>query len=558
MKILEPDAISKHSNEAAINLIIECIDDNRQILIFNASKSTAQSTAKKVAQHYKKKKIQLSPELKEASEKILNSLSSPTKQCKELSECIMHGIAFHHSGLVAKQRSIIEQLFKKKQLLAISSTPTLAAGLNLPASVTLIKDYKRYSQRGFNDIPVLEYQQMAGRAGRPGVETIGVSVVFVKDEEDKEEDRVSKKFIHGETEEIFSKLAVEPTLKMYLLSLIAMDSINSRQEIEEFFKQSLYGFQFKDTQGLYTQIFRILHVLEKYNFIRESDDYYTATPLGKKVSELYLNPDTAHYYIELVPKIVSYFNDPLNVNASSKTTEMALLHAICNVIEMRPYFYIKKKEEEDFYLLAQDLEPELLTEYDPFEQDMGEFLSILKTAQILQKWANEFPEDLLLDQFGITPGELNYKLQVLDWLLYCIEELLGIKKELFTKSQIKKLRVRMSYGVRIELLPLLSIKRIGRVRARKLYERGITSPNKLKDAPRDLLVQVLGEKTAITLLNSLNSDSSQEQLIPPEPKKPKEIRDREVSSEEIEVLIKTQQEYEEEKQQKENTLLSYF
>ncbi|MFP4401709.1 MAG: hypothetical protein ACLFPL_00615 [Candidatus Nanoarchaeia archaeon] len=548
MELLKQESIPAYTNDSAINFIISSIEENKQIIIFNASKSTAQATAKKVAHYFKTKKKNQSDILQKAAQDILNALSSPTKQCRELSECIEQGIAFHHAGLVAKQRSIIEQLFKQKHLLAISSTPTLAAGLNLPATFTLIKDYKRYSQRGYQDIPVLEFQQMAGRAGRPGIETIGASIVFIKDKE--EQKRVTNKFILGDTEEIFSKLAIEPTLKMYLLSLIAMDSINTRDEIEEFFKQSLYGHQFEDTKALFNQVYRVIHTLERYQFIREEDDYYFATPMGKKISELYLNPDTANYYLTILPKFITYFKN----QTQTKDREIAFLHALCSVGEMKPYFYIKKKEEEELYLLAQDLEPELFAQYDPFEQDIAEFLSILKTALIIHKWGSEFPEDILLDQYNITPGELNYKLSVLDWILYCIEELLNLKKELFVKSQIKKLRVRMKYGIRAELLPLMHLKGIGRKRARQLFERGVTQPSKLKELPRETIVQVIGEKRTNELLNSLNQNSQQSIRDTFNLDKPQEIRAREVSAQEVEILLTSHNEYEEEKKKEQNLL----
>ncbi len=547
--------VTDFTNDSNINLIINSIENNKQILIFNASKSTAQSTAKKVAQYYKKKKsISTNSNLIKASEKILTSLQTPTSQCRELSECIKYGIAFHHAGLVAKQRSIIEELFKSKQLLAISSTPTLAAGLNLPATISFIKDYKRYSKRGFNDIPVLEYQQMAGRAGRPGIEKEGFAVVSVKD--DNEKSRVVKKFIKGETENIYSKLAVEPTLKMYLLSLISMDSINTRDEIFSFFDESLYGFQFQNKKELHLQIQRILHTLKQYDFLIEKDNYYMASPIGKKVSELYLNPDSAHYYLQIIPKIVSLFKRKEGV--LSKDEEIILLQSISNISEVKPYYYIKKKEEEEFYMLAQDLESEFLVEYNPYEQDISEFLSLLKTSKIIQKWINEFPEDLLLDQYAITPGELNYKLQVIDWILYCVEELLNLKKELYTKSQIKKLRVRMKYGVRLELLSLLSLKGIGRVRARKLYEKGINSPQKLKKLSKDELSKLLGEKTTNTLLNSLNEESQKEIPNTLKMDRPKEIRAREVSSNEVEILLKNEIEYEKDIETYKKDLLDFF
>ena len=64
-------------------------------------------------------------------------------------------------------------------------------------------------------IPVLEYLQMAGRAGRPEYEKEGQSIIIASDEDQKEE--VYDKYILGQPEEIYSKLAVEPVLRTYLL-----------------------------------------------------------------------------------------------------------------------------------------------------------------------------------------------------------------------------------------------------------------------------------------------------------------------------------------------------
>ena len=547
--------VPSYTNEDSINIIIQSIEDNKQILIFNASKSTAQSSAKKTVSYFKKSKKKVSQELQVASEKILNALQTPTSQCRDLAEYVKYGVAFHHSGLVAKQRMIIEDLFKERKLDAISSTPTLAAGLNLPATISYIKDYKRFSKRGFQDIPVLEYQQMAGRAGRPGIEKLGFAIVNVKDED--EQKRVSKKFIFGETENIYSKLAVEPTLKMYLLSLISMDSINSQDEIFTFFNESLYGFQFKNQEELQFQIKRILKQLQQFGFIDERDSYFVATPLGKKVSELYLNPDSAYYYLSILSNISNLLKKG-EEKTISKEQEISLIHSICNVVEIKPFFYIKKKEEEEFYMLAQDLEPHLLSQYDPYNQEINDFLSSIKTATILHKWANELPEDMLLTRYNITPGELNYKLQVFDWVLYCIEELLHLKKELYAKSQIKKLRIRMKYGVRLELLPLLALKGVGRKRARQLYERGATTPSKIKELSHSQLTQILGEKRAKTLLKSLRANQEELQLHSLVLEKPQEIRSREVSSQEVEILLQNDEEYKENISKMKNNLLDYF
>ena len=108
------------------------------------------------------------PDLLKLSKKLLKVLSSPTKQCKRLARCTQHGIAFHHAGLPNKQRELIENSFREGKIKIICCTPTLAMGVNLNAFRTILKSLKRYSSKwGYAWLPVLEYHQCAGRAGRP-------------------------------------------------------------------------------------------------------------------------------------------------------------------------------------------------------------------------------------------------------------------------------------------------------------------------------------------------------------------------------------------------------
>ena len=97
------------------------------------------------------------------------------------------GVAFHHAGLLHEQRSLVEKGFREGKVKVISSTPTLAAGLNLPARRVLIRSYKRYeSGMGMVPISVMEYRQMAGRAGRPGLDPYGESFLIAKNDSELE------------------------------------------------------------------------------------------------------------------------------------------------------------------------------------------------------------------------------------------------------------------------------------------------------------------------------------------------------------------------------------
>lgn len=551
--IIESERIKTHTDDNVINLVLHTLELNKQVLVFNNSKRSSETTAEKIANSLKK--IENQEELNELSEKILSVLSSPTKQCKRLSNCIKRGTAFHHSGVLAKQRGLIEKYFKKGIIKVISSTPTLAAGLNLPAYKVIIKDYRRYSQRGMADIPILEYHQMSGRAGRPGKEDIGKAVLCVKSENELE--RLVPKYLFGKSEEILSKLAIEPILKMYVLSLISMNMINSKEEIIKFFSNTLYANQYGDIDELSQNIFRIIGLLKEYTFVTQDDNYYVATPLGKKVSELYLNPDTANYFLTNLDKFVKRFSS----EEISREDVYSLINFVANTIEMRPLFKVSKIEEETYIKKLEEKGNQLIIPFDPFETDYQTFINSLKTTDIFQDWILEAPEDYISDKYNITPGELAYKQETMDWLLYALENLAFLKKEIFFKNYLSKLRMRFKYGIRDELIPLINLKGIGRARARKLYKAGFKKILDLKKADFSSLEKVVGTSIAIKIKEQVSDQTELNNQTLPVPKEIqfREVKEpKEVSDDEINRLVENYETFEKEKKEKNMNLKDYF
>ena len=163
-----------------VDLCLDTMEKKKQALVFVNTKSSAEKQAEDVAK-------KSNPYLDDLSNEILKVLPSPTKQCKRLAFCVARGTAFHHSGLHYKQRQIVEDHFRAGDIKIICSTPTLAAGLDMPAYRTILKDLKRFTQRGMQYIPVLEYLQMAGRAGRPSYDTEGQAIAISTDEKQREE-----------------------------------------------------------------------------------------------------------------------------------------------------------------------------------------------------------------------------------------------------------------------------------------------------------------------------------------------------------------------------------
>ncbi|MDP6599961.1 MAG: helicase-related protein [Candidatus Woesearchaeota archaeon] len=496
--------ISSETGNAALDLALDTIKIGKQALVFANTKRSAEKTAEDIAKKVKSE----SKNLVELSYNVLKAISNPTKQCQRLALCIKKGIAFHHAGLVAKQRELVEDNFRNGTIKIICSTPTLAFGLDLPAFRAILKDLRRYGPRGMAYIPVLEYLQMAGRAGRPKFDNTGEAICIAISDNDKK--KLYEKYILGEPEEIYSKLAVEPVLRTYLLSLIAANFVNTKKSIVDFFSKTFWAYQFVDIDKLIVIIDKMLNLLEEWEFIRreEKEDFTSAdkinddskkikaTLMGKRVAELYIDPLTAYFFIVC-----------LRNASNNKVKELSFLQMICHTLEIMPLLRVGVKEQEK---IQEELTRnyDLLLEKEPsmYEPEYEDYINSVKTALMLQEWTNEKTEEYLLESYNTRPGELRSKLGIADWLLYASEEISRILNFQNLNKEIVKLRLRLKHGVREELLPLIKIKGVGRVRARKLYYNRIKDIGDVKKADIMKLSQILGKSVALNVKKQVGQE----------------------------------------------------
>ena len=215
--------LNSYSADSIINLIVDTLKKKKQVLIFVNAKRSAEKVALDIARFLeRKKKLSLNldlAKLKTLSNELVSFLERPTVQCLRLGEAIKYGVCFHHSGLLSEQRELLERSFREGYVKVIVATPTLAAGVDLPAYRVIIRDLKRYSRGRSVYIPIMEYMQQAGRAGRPKYDTVGEAIIVVSSQ--SERDKAVNDYINGMPEDIYSKLAVEPILRTFVLSLIA-------------------------------------------------------------------------------------------------------------------------------------------------------------------------------------------------------------------------------------------------------------------------------------------------------------------------------------------------
>lgn len=101
------------------------------------------------------------------------------KSAQEMRPLIEHGIAYHHAGMLPTLKEIIEQLFTSRLIKLIFTTETFALGINMPARSVIFDELEKFYGAGFRHLTTRDFYQMAGRAGRRGMDERGFVYIRV-------------------------------------------------------------------------------------------------------------------------------------------------------------------------------------------------------------------------------------------------------------------------------------------------------------------------------------------------------------------------------------------
>ncbi len=461
------------------NLSIRTLKKDKQAIIFTNSRRSAKKVANDLSTEVKRNhRHQINGvDLKKLSRRV----DENTSVQEDLKENIKNGVAFHHAGLDYKSRDIIEEGFRKNEIKVLAATPTLAAGINMPAYRVIIRDTKRYSGEGWSEIPAIEIQQMMGRAGRPKYDDVGEAIIVAKKDNMEE---IREKYIEGEPEPIESKLTVESSLRGQVLSLFTNFGLRTEKELLDFLKESFYHSQV-GIETIKTKLKTITDELVNGELLEEQEKGYKPTVFGKKVSMLYIDPKSSLKIKKSLKK------------QESELTDFGLLHLLSSTPDIRN-LYLRKGEKQKFDEETVTRNEEFILEKpDPFIDPMKyeDFLNEVKTAKVLHDWIQEKEEEKITDEYSIGPGDLRRYIENIDWLIYSMDELSKLEKFSTTKehrTKIKKLRKRVKNGCKSELLPLIQIKGIGRKRARTLYDHNYKTRADLKKAKPSKIASLKG------------------------------------------------------------------
>lgn len=161
-------------------------------------------------------------------------------QILRLRELLSRGIAVHHGGMLPIVKEVVEILFARTLVKVLFATETFAMGLNLPTRTVVFSGYRKHDGRSFRDLLPGEYTQMAGRAGRRGLDPVGSVIIATPGADEAPPAARLRAMILGDPTKLRSQFRLTYNMILNLLRVEAL-------KIEEMIKRS---FSENATQAL--------------------------------------------------------------------------------------------------------------------------------------------------------------------------------------------------------------------------------------------------------------------------------------------------------------------
>jgi len=195
-------------------------------------------------------------------------------------------------------------------------------------------------------------------------------------------------------------------------------------------------------------------------------------------------------------------------NSEDEFSEIGLLHMLCMTPDMYT-LYVRKNDLHflEKFLYDHDKEFWIECSYD----EMEEFYRALKTAMLLSDWIDEVGEETICDRYNVGPGDIYNVVDGVNWLLHSATRLSEIVAP-GLKIPVLEMELRMKHGIKRNLLPLVKLHGIGRVRARRLFNNNITTPEKLREAGIDKVSSIVGQGIAKNLFRQIEGKSQDQNL----------------------------------------------
>lgn len=469
---------TKNKNDVIVKIVEKAIEDNSQALSFVSTRRFTESLATYVAKKIDKKTTnEQKQKFKQVADKLLEvpkkKGSLPTTTCLKLAEAAEKGVVFHHAGLFNEQKEIIEDEFRKGNILMITATPSLMYGVNLPSKYVVIRDHTRWTSNGPASIPVFDYEQMSGRAGRPQYDDVGYSYLVAKTMDEAFD--LEARYINGEIELTNSKLIDnKDAIYKQIIAQIASSLSKNLDDLNDFFGKTLYGFQMKNnpSMSMFAQDSLNWELESALEFLLQNG-IIRATPEGLKTTDFGNLIAKSNYAVETAVKIKEY------VSTMEKINPAEMIYALAETPDL-PLISFKGRKSKDPVR-------DKLSECGLFAVDIG---NPEATAVSLIEWIDERNEYEIENAYNVYSASTRRSAYEASRLVKFAKNTLEVLGNYSNLKDMDYLSARLYYGVKEDIIPLVvGVKRLGRKRARLLMK---TFGDNLSEASEKELQKVEG------------------------------------------------------------------
>lgn len=469
---------TKNKNDVIVKIVEKAIEDNSQALSFVSTRIFTESLATYVAKKIDKKTTkEQKQKFKQVADKLLEvpkkKGSLPTTTCLKLAEAAEKGVVFHHAGLFNEQKEIIEDEFRKGNILMITATPSLMYGVNLPSKYVVIRDHTRWTSNGPASIPVFDYEQMSGRAGRPQYDDVGYSYLVAKTMDEAFD--LEARYVNGEIELTNSKLIDnKDAIYKQIIAQIASSLSKNLDDLNDFFGKTLYGFQMKNnpSMSMFAQDSLNWELESALEFLLQNG-IIRATPEGLKTTDFGNLIAKSNYAVETAVKIKEY------VSTMEKLNPAEMIYALAETPDL-PLISFKGRKSKDPVR-------DKLSECGLFAVDIG---NPEATAVSLIEWIDERNEYEIENAYNVYSASTRRSAYEASRLVKFAKNTLEVLGNYSNLKDMDYLSARLYYGVKEDIIPLVvGVKRLGRKRARLLMK---TFGDNLSEASEKELQKVEG------------------------------------------------------------------
>lgn len=469
---------TKNKNDVIVKIVEKAIEDNSQALSFVSTRRFTESLATYVAKKIDKKTTkEQKQKFKQVADKLLEvpkkKGSLPTTTCLKLAEAAEKGVVFHHAGLFNEQKEIIEDEFRKGNILMITATPSLMYGVNLPSKYVVIRDHTRWTSNGPASIPVFDYEQMSGRAGRPQYDDVGYSYLVAKTMDEAFD--LEARYVNGEIELTNSKLIDnKDAIYKQIIAQIASSLSKNLDDLNDFFGKTLYGFQMKNnpSMSMFAQDSLNWELESALEFLLQNG-IIRATPEGLKTTDFGNLIAKSNYAVETAVKIKEY------VSTMEKLNPAEMIYALAETPDL-PLISFKGRKSKDPV-------SDKLSECGLFAVDIG---NPEATAVSLIEWIDERNEYEIENAYNVYSASTRRSAYEASRLVKFAKNTLEVLGNYSNLKDMDYLSARLYYGVKEDIIPLVvGVKRLGRKRARLLMK---TFGDNLSEASEKDLQKVEG------------------------------------------------------------------